>query len=230
MLLWSDGNSFEANTANNNDFGFFVDGSEGNSFEANTANNNAHFGFWLIETSNDTFRENTANGNPRGFEFSDSFGNTIQGNTANDNVNGFGLERSDGSLLEGNTANNNTHAGFHILFSSSNNTLTGNTASNNEYGICYGLTDEGSPNNHIYHNTFVNNLRHVNIQHTVNTWDDGYPSGGNYWSDYTGVDVDGDGIGETPYVIDENNVDRFPLMTPFSVSDMDATGGETDTE
>jgi parallel beta-helix repeat protein len=121
------------------------------------------------------------------------------------------LARSDGNRFEANTANNNTHAGFHLGLSS-NNTITGNTASHNEYGICYGTTDEGSPNNRIYHNNFVNNLQHVNILTTVNTWDDGYPSGGNYWSDYVGVDANGDGIGDTPYVIDENNVDRFPLM------------------
>jgi len=50
---------------------------------------------------------------------------------------------------------------------------------------------------------------------SINAWDDGYPSGGNYWSDYTGVDADGDGIGDTPYVIDENNTDRYPLMNPW---------------
>jgi parallel beta-helix repeat protein len=216
MLLWSNGNSLEANTANDNEvFGFYIDESSQNSFEGNTANNNDHFGFWSIDTSNDIFLDNTANDNPRGFHFSDSFGNILQGNTANNNEEGSGLERSDGNSLEANTATNNTHTGFHILFSSSNNTLTGNTASHNECGICYGTTDESSPNNRIYHNNFVNNLQHVNIQNTVNTWDDGYPSGGNYWSDYTGVDVDGDGIGETPYVIDENNMDRFPLMTPI---------------
>jgi nitrous oxidase accessory protein NosD len=58
-----------------------------------------------------------------------------------------------------------------------------------------------------------------------NTWDDGYPSGGNYWSNYTGIDeysgpsqneTGSDGIGDTPYVIDENNTDRYPLMAPFS--------------
>ncbi len=218
MVLRSDGNSFEANTANHNDFGFLVDLSEGNSFEANTVNYNAHFGFWSSETSNDTFRENTANNNNWGFAIlSKSFGNILQGNTANNNGVGFELSESDGNFLEGNTANNSTHAGFHVLFSSSNNTLTGNTASNNEHGICYGKIDEGSPNNRIYHNNFVNNIQQVNILTTVNTWDDGYPAGGNYWSDYTGVDTNGDGIGDTPYVIDENNVDGFPLMAQISV-------------
>jgi len=49
-----------------------------------------------------------------------------------------------------------------------------------------------------------------------NVWDDGYPSGGNYWSDYAGVDADGDGIGDTPYIIDDNNIDHYPLMGPFN--------------
>ena len=224
-LMRSDLNSLAANTANNNGIGFELIETYGNSFEANTANDNAHFGFWMMDTSNATLRDNTANGNNRGFEFSESFGNTLQGNTANNNINGFGLSESDGNSLRGNTANNNTHAGFHVTFSSSNNTLTGNIASNNEYGICYGATDAGSPNNSIYHNNFVNNIQQINIKKTVNAWDDG--SGGNYWSDYTGVDANGDGIGDTPYVINKNNMDRFPLMAPMSVFDAGIEGGET---
>ena len=47
-------------------------------------------------------------------------------------------------------------------------------------------------------------------------WDDGFLSGGNYWSDYTGVDVNNeDGIGDTPYIIDSINFDNYPLICPF---------------
>jgi parallel beta-helix repeat protein len=51
-----------------------------------------------------------------------------------------------------------------------------------------------------------------------------YPSGGNYWSDYSGVDLykevfqnvtGSDGIGDMPHIINENNTDRYSLMKPY---------------
>lgn len=88
--------------------------------------------------------------------------------------------------------------------------------------------------NYIYHNIFKNNTKHVSFQHplsvenygddpdslrtiivnSTNIMDDGYPSGGNCWDDYTGID--GDGISDTPYVIDEYNTDRYPLVRGHS--------------
>jgi len=62
----------------------------------------------------------------------------------------------------------------------------------------------------------------------VNVWDYGYPSGGNYWSDYTGVDVyngpnqnvpGSDGIGDSNYTINAINNDCYPLMGPISTFD-----------
>jgi parallel beta-helix repeat protein len=80
-----------------------------------------------------------------------------------------------------------------------------------------------SSGNMIYHNNLINNDVQVRTRGCTNIWDDGYPSGGNYWSDYKGKDeksglnqdiLGRDGIGDTPYVIDEYNQDRYPLMVP----------------
>jgi parallel beta-helix repeat protein len=89
--------------------------------------------------------------------------------------------------------------------------IIGNTIIENGLGIF--VYDQGF--NIIYHNNFVNNVVQASSL-SLCQWDDGYPSGGNYWSDYLGVDANGDGIGDTPYIIDANNQDRYPLMQPWS--------------
>lgn len=81
-----------------------------------------------------------------------------------------------------------------------------------------------SSNNTIYHNNFLDNA--VNVEDTglafgatsVNVWDDGYPSGGNYWNFQTGREIGRTGISDTPYAINSQNKDRYPLMEPFDVS------------
>jgi hypothetical protein len=83
----------------------------------------------------------------------------------------------------------------------------------------------GSSNsNIIYHNNFINNYQNAKDSCT-NNWDNGYPSGGNYWSDYIGNDnyrgliqmIPGsDGIGDTSYSIDDgSNQDRYPFMESY---------------
>jgi hypothetical protein len=74
----------------------------------------------------------------------------------------------------------------------------------------------------------MNNTQQVESDGSPNTWDNGYPSGGNYWSDYqtrypSAAEIDGSGIWNTPYVIDANNTDRYPLMSPWSSVETRAT-------
>jgi hypothetical protein len=75
-----------------------------------------------------------------------------------------------------------------------------------------------SCNNSIYHNDFISNYQNAyDVSDIENFFDDGYPSGGNYWDDYTGIDSNNDGIGDTPYKIPyKNNTDRYPLMEPYN--------------
>jgi|WetSurMetagenome_2_1015567.scaffolds.fasta_scaffold02193_5 parallel beta-helix repeat protein len=91
-----------------------------------------------------------------------------------------------------------------------------NTISDSVYA---GIGISESSNNYIYHNTFQSN-RYQAYDDATNVWDDGYPSGGNCWSDYAGVDANGDGIGDTPYAIPDGiNTDRYPLMEPYAEED-----------
>jgi hypothetical protein len=76
-----------------------------------------------------------------------------------------------------------------------------------------------SNNNNLYHNNFCNSYYDHAYDNSENSWDDDYPSGGNYWDDYTGTDVDLDGIGDTPYnIAGGSNQDRYPLMVPYGSS------------
>jgi len=144
-----------------------------------------------------------------------SSNNTIYGNKIIENH--FGIDVSDSSfnIISGNTLTNNDAFCIYIS-SSSNNTIFGNNITNNERGI----TIYDSIGNMISHNNLINNQKYqIHLRDANTTWDDGYPSGGNYWSDYKGTDNDGDAIGDTPYVIDENNTDNYPLMVPIKIFD-----------
>jgi parallel beta-helix repeat protein len=123
--------------------------------------------------------------------------------------------------------NNNTLTGnavFYnivgILFSGSNSTITNNCISYNTQGLFFGFNDPSDiPSDIIIsHNGFERNKMQINgclcdeypENEPPHAWDNGEV--GNYWSDYNGTDANNDGIGDTPYVVDIQNQDRFPLM------------------
>jgi len=136
----------------------------------------------------------------------------ISCNVIRDSSGGIGFDWANGNIVHNNTLIN---VGIGIVggYPSYNNTFSENTIIGNSNAVSMnGIFD----NNRFFHNSFINNTIQVAISPTmVNIWDNSFPSGGNYWSDYTGVDTNGDGIGDAPYIIDGNNQDRYPLVHSY---------------
>jgi hypothetical protein len=116
-------------------------------------------------------------------------------------------------------SNRITHCG-EGLYPGAGNTYFANYVANNLWGIyAEGVVLNPLGNlSTIYHNNFIGNTYQVTTfprEYETDYFDNGKE--GNYWSDYAGTDADGDGIGDTPYVIDTNRSDRYPLMAPFDI-------------
>jgi parallel beta-helix repeat protein len=164
-----------------------------------------------------------------GIWISDSSSNRISGNNITANVlEGIYILASSDNSISGNNITANTFDGVY-LSSSSNNTISGNNIANNGWGV----TSYYSSDNRIFHNNFISNFEQADSESSADVWDNGYPSGGNYWSNYAGEDLysgpgqnvtGSDGIGDEPCNIDEYNQDRYPLMKPYVLGDLDRDG------
>jgi len=190
------------------------------------------YGIRLRGSSNNNIIENNLLFNYYGIklDYYSDYNNIFRNNIARNFYTGISLGSSSKNSISRNEIFSND-CGVNLC-SSFNNIISENNVTRNDVGIQISLFSKPGMN-HIYHNNFLNNTEQVRFGYVLhygqpitsfNFWDDGYPCGGNYWSNYTGTDfysgayqneTGSDGIGDTPHVIDADNQDNYPLMSPW---------------
>jgi len=186
-------------------------------------------GFSLTNVHNVTVKDTNIKGFLYGIALTDSERNHLTRNNITENVwAGILLRAQNGHSNNNSITGNFIHHNFcgikldaALMDCVDFNEITGNDITSNSV---YGIYLDSCFNNRIFHNTFTGNQFQIISENSVNIWDNGYPSGGNCWSDYTGTDTrhgqyqnetGKDDIGDSPYMINANNKDAYPLMTRY---------------
>lgn len=202
------------------DYGVYLSSSTRDTISENYANSNSLDGIHLHSSfdNNVSWNNATANGGC-GIYLDYSSGNNVSWNDATANICGIYAGSSSSNTISGNNASANVFYGIDLLHSSNNTVCENTVTANNSSGIWL----QGSSGNILYHNNLIDNAKQVSSDGSPNTWDNGCPSGGNYWSDYrtkhhNAVENDSSGIWNTSYVIDSNNTDYYPFIQPWPLS------------
>jgi nitrous oxidase accessory protein len=191
-----------------------------------TLPDSAEAGIKVISNGNNIRDNDVISNNWYGIELHESCNNSIEDNNVSNN-NWYGIRlaaNSSNNTITGNTESNN-NGGIIITANSSDNLIAGNTVMSN---LWYGILLRESSNNVITGNDFISNTTNVDSANSANFWNSTEPLTyqynnttftsyiGNFWSDYKGLDADGDGLGDTHYVIDsDEDEDHHPLMSRF---------------
>ena len=190
----------------------------------------------IINSNYNTIKNNIIINVTDGIDLSESESNTIIHNEIKNNSIGIDASGSTYNNISKNVFSNNAHYNIFLSTGSDNNNVSSNMMNTSEFGMsiagckynkvyrnciqnnqigisccCYGWS------NYFYNNNFLNNsINAKNDYGLTNIWYDHPTRTGNYWDDYTGLDANGDGIGDTPYKIYGGDMeDRYPLMEPL---------------
>jgi parallel beta-helix repeat protein len=192
--------------------GTIIDGERADSVIFNVVTSN-------VKIINLTVQNTTAGPGPIGVNLAAVRSVEVSGCIIRDSGTGIRLFNSSSCRIEKNKIMQNTWYGIDLQISSSSNSIRDNLVANNPIGI---QADDSIGQNMIYHNNFVDNsIQTAGGGLIKNKWDNGYPSGGNYWSDYSsgdsfngiGQNLNGsDGIGDKPYPNIAYPYDSYPFM------------------
>jgi parallel beta-helix repeat protein len=205
-------------TSTRNKRGIRLTSSSNNEILQCNLTNNDWVGIVIEASSNNTVHECVISKNVKGIILSESnilnkrsLQNTVAYNNISQNTYGAWLSFSSSNEFCQNYISKNHHN--IVLESSENNVLYENVLAEGSFGMSLSYSEK----NIVYCNNFVNNTVQVYVKDlfSKNIWDNG--SRGNFWSNYTGVDMDGDGVGDTPHGVNANDQDRYPLMKPWTI-------------
>ena len=161
------------------EYGISVDSSDQNTLSGNKITANNEVGIYLHSSSNNVLSGNdvTANSNVGIYVVSSSNSVLYDDNVTGNGGDGVDLAPSSGSILCYN--NITANGGDDIcLWASSSNVLSCNNVVANDHN---GIALDDSSGNRIFHDCFSDNTQQTWLWlNSTNTWDDGYPSGGNY--------------------------------------------------
>lgn len=202
--------------------GIYVSGVNDAVISGNKVTGSVYDGIRLGTMENVTFTGNDFSNNDwNGISLKYAENVTIAGNVlSHNNMSGADVYSSEWVTVTGNRAFSNLWHGIYVRHTENSTVAANNVSSNGLDGIrLYSSADV------LVHHNNIDNAPTQAYDDGANTWDDGYPSGGNYWTDYAGVDdcsgadqdicTGGDGIGDTNYTIDADSVDNYPLMAPY---------------
>ncbi len=207
--------------------GIFLYASHNNSILRNTLTHSWEGGIFLILSEDNTVSNNAIlYGDQYGILLANSSNNIIANNEISHiEHDGLWISGSSHNIVVNNTLIDNHYSAIELYYSANYNTLVSNNIMYNFIAIKI----EKSGFNSIFHNNFIRNEYGASST-SLNFWDNGYPSGGNYWDEYEGDDLysgshqdetGSDGIGDTSHFINFGYKDNYPLMGMFS--DFDTT-------
>jgi len=174
---------------------------------------NNYFGVLLASSSNNNISYNCITANEDGICLGSrcSYNILSCNNITGNKFHGICVHEASSNIIRNNRIVYN-ELGIAFTYPSSNNTVCCNNIANNREDIRFSFW---CSDNIFCHNNFLGNNMVTGFHRGPNFWDNGYPSGGNYWSSHNSPDADKDRIGDIPYTIDVQNVDRYPLVYPY---------------